>query len=81
LVIDLRLRYMRGAQFGQHIIIRADLVGWENRLKINYLASDATTGERMTRGSSVQVTVGMATREMRLASPKALTGAVAKVLA
>jgi hypothetical protein len=35
----------------------------------------------MTRVSSVQVTVGMATREMRLASPKALTGAVAKVLA
>jgi acyl-CoA thioester hydrolase len=42
-VIDLQLHDMRGAQFGQHIIIRADLVEWENRLKINYLVSDATT--------------------------------------
>jgi acyl-CoA thioester hydrolase len=80
-VIDLQLRYIRGAQFGQKIIVRADLVEWENRLKINYLVSDATTGERMTRGSSVQVAVDMATREMQFASPKVLIDAVAKVLA
>ncbi|MCE5362016.1 acyl-CoA thioesterase [Pseudomonas anguilliseptica] len=80
-VIDLQLRYIRGAQFGQQIIVRADLVEWENRLKINYLISDAATGDRMTRGSSVQVAVEIATREMQFASPKVLIEAVEKVLA
>jgi acyl-CoA thioester hydrolase len=79
-VIDLQVRYIRGAQFGQRITVRADLVEWENRLKINYLVSDAATGERMTRGSSVQVAVEIATREMQFVSPKVLTDAVEKVL-
>ncbi|MBD9482806.1 acyl-CoA thioesterase [Pseudomonas sp. PDM14] len=80
-VIDLQLRYIRGAQFGQRIKVRADLVEWENRLKIHYLISDAATGERMTRGSSVQVAVEIATREMLLASPRVFVDAVQRVLA
>lgn len=79
-VIDLQLRYVRGAVFGQKLIVRASLVEWENRLKINYLISDAATGERMTRASTVQVAVDVATREMQLASPKAFTDAVQKAL-
>ncbi|WP_220814706.1 acyl-CoA thioesterase [Pseudomonas paralcaligenes] len=79
-IIDLQVRYIRGAQFGQRIRVRADLVEWENRLKINYLITDITTGERMTRGSSVQVAVEIATREMLLASPKVFVEAVERVL-
>ncbi|GAB7530851.1 acyl-CoA thioesterase [Pseudomonas sp. 3A(2025)] len=79
-VIDLQLRYVRGAVFGQKLIVRASLVEWENRLKINYLISDAATGERMTRASTVQVAVDVATREMQLASPKVFTDAVQKAL-
>ena len=80
-IIDLQLRYIRGARFGQRIRVRADLVEWENRLKIHYLITDAATGERMTRGSSVQVAVEIATREMLLASPKVFVEAVERVLA
>lgn len=80
-IIDLQLRYIRGAQFGQRIRVRADLVEWENRLKINYLITDVATGERMTRGSSVQVAVEIASREMLLASPKVFVEAVERVLA
>ena len=80
-VIDLQLRYIRGAQFGQRIRVRADLVEWENRLKINYLITDVATGERMTRGSSVQVAVEIASREMLLASPRVFLEAVERVLA
>lgn len=79
-VIDLQLRYVRGAVFGQKLRVRASLVEWENRLKIHYLISDAVTGERMTRGSSVQVAVEIASREMQLASPKVFVDAVAEVL-
>lgn len=80
-VIDLQLRYIRGAQFGQRIRVRADLVEWENRLKINYLITDVESGERMTRGSSVQVAVEIASREMLLASPRVFLEAVERVLA
>ncbi|MHB0817744.1 acyl-CoA thioesterase [Stutzerimonas stutzeri] len=80
-VIDVQLRYMRGARFNQRIIVRADLVEWENRLKINYLINDAETGERMTRGSTVQVAVEIASREMQLASPKVFVEAVEQALA
>ena len=51
-VIDLQLRYVRGAVFGQKLNVRASLVEWENRLKINYLISDLATGERLTRACS-----------------------------
>jgi len=80
-VIDLQLRYMRGATFGQRLNVRASLVEWENRLKINYLISDLATGERMTRASTVQVAVEIASREMLLASPTVMLEAVQKVLA
>lgn len=79
-VIDLQLRYVRGARFNQKIIVRADLVEWEDRLKINYLITDAATGERMTRGSSVQVAVEIATGEMQFGSPKVFVDAVQKVI-
>ncbi|WNW13021.1 acyl-CoA thioesterase [Pseudomonas sp. DTU_2021_1001937_2_SI_NGA_ILE_001] len=79
-VIDLQLRYVRPAVFGQKLIVRASLVEWENRLKINYLISDAATGERLTRASTVQVAVESASREMQLASPKVFVDAVQRAL-
>lgn len=80
-IIDLQLRYVRGAQFGQRIVVRADLIEWQNRLKINYLICDAVSGERLTRASTVQVAVEIASREMQLASPKVFVAAVEQALA
>lgn len=79
-VIDLQLRYIRGAVFGQRLNVRADLVEWENRLKIHYLISDAASGERLTRASTVQVAVEIASREMQLVSPTVFTDAVGRAL-
>lgn len=79
-VIDLQLRYAQAAQFGQRLLVRAELVEWENRLKINYLIRDAASGQRLTRASSVQVAVCMQTREMQLASPAVLQDAVRRKL-
>lgn len=79
-VIDMQLRYVRGATFGQRLNVRANLVEWENRLKVSYLITDLASGERLTRASTVQVAVDIASREMQLASPKVFTDAVARVL-
>lgn len=71
-IVDLRTKYVRSARFGQRLKVRAQIVEWENRLKIDYLVSDAVTGEAVTRAHSIQVAVDMATGEMCFASPPVL---------
>ena len=75
-VIDLQLRYVQPAVFGQRLRVRAELAEWESRLKIHYLITDATTGDRITRASSVQVAVEIATREMQWMSPAPMRDAI-----
>jgi len=71
-VIDMRLRYIDSATFGQRLKLRAEIVEWENRLKIDYLITDAAGGRRLLRGSTTQVAVDMVTREMCFVSPAVL---------
>jgi acyl-CoA thioester hydrolase len=71
-VIDMHLRYIDSATFGQRLKLRAEIVEWENRLKIGYLVTDAASGGRLLRASTTQVAVDMATREMCFVSPPVL---------
>jgi acyl-CoA thioester hydrolase len=80
-IIDLQLRYARAARFGQALRVRAELVEWENRLKIHYTVSDAASGERLTRASTIQVAVRVADGEMQLVSPACFTRDVESRLA
>lgn len=80
-VIDLQLRYVQSAVFGQRLRVRAELIEWESRLKVHYLITDAATGQRITRASSVQVAVDVATREMQLISPQPMRTAIETRLA
>jgi acyl-CoA thioester hydrolase len=80
-VIDLQLRYARAARFGQHLVVRAELVEWQNRLKIHYTLSDAATGERLTRASTIQVAVSLTDGEMQLVSPSVFIDDIERRLA
>jgi acyl-CoA thioester hydrolase len=71
-VIDLQLRYIGSARFGQRLKLRADIVEWENRLKIDYLITDAESDARLTRASTTQVAVDIASGEMCFVSPPVL---------
>jgi acyl-CoA thioester hydrolase len=71
-IVDLQVRYAGSATFGQKLKLHATIVEWENRLKIDYLITDAATGRRLTRASTTQVAVDMATREMCFVSPPIL---------
>ena len=71
-VIDMHLRYVDSARFGQRLKVRAEIAEWENRLKIDYLITDAASGNRLLRGSTTQVAVDIATREMCFVSPAVL---------
>ena len=71
-IIECNLKYVRSAFYGQRIVVTASLADYENRLKILYEIHDAATGERLTKGYTVQVAVDGATREMLFVSPPVL---------
>ncbi len=68
-VIDMQLRYIAPAVYGQRLRLRAEIVEWENRLKIAYLINDAVSGRRLSRATTTQVAVEIATQEMCFVSP------------
>ena len=71
-VIDMNLRYVAPATFGQRLLLRAEIVEWENRLKIEYMITDAASGKRLNKGSTTQVAVDIASGEMCFVSPAIL---------
>ncbi|HRE17925.1 MAG TPA: thioesterase family protein, partial [Rhodocyclaceae bacterium] len=75
-IVDCHLKYVRPAVFGQRILVEAELVEYENRLKVAYEIRDAASNERLTKGSTVQVAVDAISRELQFVSPKALTDRV-----
>ena len=77
-VVELHLRYVHSARYGERLRARATLLEYENRLKIGYLISDRDSGERLTKGYSVQVAVHAATRELQFVSPKVLLDKLSK---
>jgi acyl-CoA thioester hydrolase len=71
-VIDMRLRYIKPLRFGQRILVKATLREWENRMLIDYLLTDAESGQRLTKGSTSQVAVDVTNGEMQFVSPPVL---------
>lgn len=71
-IIDLHVRYAAPASYGQRLRLRAEVVEWENRLKISYLIADATSGRRLARATTTQVGVQITTHEMCFVSPAVL---------
>ena len=71
-VVDLHVRYAAPATYGQRLKLRAEIVEWENRLKISYLIADAVSGRRLARATTTQVAVEIANHEMCFVSPPVL---------
>tara|TARA_E500000318_G_scaffold110911_2_gene127660 strand:- start:596 stop:1003 length:408 start_codon:yes stop_codon:yes gene_type:complete len=68
-IVDMRVKYVAPCRFGQKINIAATLREFENRLKIDYLVTDAQTGQKLTKGFTIQVAVDKSTGEMLYRSP------------
>ena len=71
-IIEMNLRYAGPAAFGQRLLLRAEIVEWENRLRIDYLISDAASGKRLNRATTTQVAVDITSGEMCFVSPPIL---------
>ena len=68
-IVDMRLKYVRPAELGQRLLVNAQIVEWENRLRIDYRIRDAASGRKLTQATTTQVAVDMATREMQYVCP------------
>ena len=53
-------------------MVAAEILEYENRLKIGYRIRDKETSQRLTKGWSVQVAIDAKTRELQFVSPKIL---------
>lgn len=71
-VIDMHIRYVQSITMNQNIVIQADIVEYEFRLKIVYEIRDKETNKRLCKGHTEQVAVNWKTKEMELESPPIL---------
>ena len=68
-IIEVKLRYIKPATYGQKIKVHAKLTEYEYRMKINYTIYDVESGQRLTKGHTIQVAVDMKKEQLCLASP------------
>lgn len=71
-VIDMRIKYIRPLHFKQRIRVMATLTEYEHRLKVDFLITDAHTGEKLSKAHTIQVAVDMQTCEMCFVSPSVI---------
>lgn len=71
-VVDMRLKYVGPATFGQPLVVRAQIVEWENRLRIDYRIRDQASGRVLNKAHTIQVAVDMRTQEMQFVCPGVL---------
>ena len=71
-IIDVHSRYGGSATVGDRLLVTATLLEWEHRLRIGYRIVHGKTGKRITRGTSTQVAVEIASGEMCYRSPDVL---------
>ncbi len=80
-VVECYVKYVRPARYGQQLKARAVLREWENRLRFDYEIRDAASGERLTKGYTIQVAVDISSGELQFVSPDCLIARVEKACA
>ncbi|BCX89863.1 acyl-CoA thioester hydrolase [Methylomarinovum tepidoasis] len=76
-VVDLQVRYLAPARFGQTLQVAARMLEYEYRLKLAYEIHD-TDGRRLAKGTTVQVAVELDSGEMCFGSPPVLLERIAR---
>jgi acyl-CoA thioester hydrolase len=79
-IVDLQLRYIRPVRFEQRIVVTAELVEWEYRMKIKYQVQDADNYAVLAKGHTVQVAVDIGTGQMSYASPAVFLECIERVV-
>lgn len=70
-IVDMRTKYVSSVRFMDKITVKADLVEYESRLKIDYLITCSKSNKKLTKGYTVQVAVDLNNNgEMQYRSPQ-----------
>ncbi|WP_084419723.1 acyl-CoA thioesterase [Henriciella litoralis] len=69
-VIELKVRYARPLLFRMKVIIIAELVEWENRVKVRFRIVEKESGTKLCSGHTIQVAVDKTTHEMLWVTPE-----------
>lgn len=77
-VVQMNLKYVRPARFGQKIRIDVTLIEYESSLKFDYVIVDCDSNEKLTKASTMQVAVAIHNGEMQFQTPDSWQQAVAK---
>lgn len=80
-IVDMRIKYVKSAKFGDKIRVDATLVEYETRMKISYRIYNATTDEVLTKAYTVQVAIDTNNNEMQFESPVVLLEKLAPYIA
>ena len=75
-VVSCEVKYIRPLRYGQSIRVEACLEEYEDRLKVAYTVLDPATGERLSRGRTIQLAVDRATGELRFTNPPEVVAAI-----
>ncbi|EIK46010.1 hypothetical protein O59_000031 [Cellvibrio sp. BR] len=79
-IVDMQIQYLQPLVFEQQVIVTANLVEWEYRLKIHYLIRDAASDALLSKAQTVQAAVDAKTKLLRIGSPDALLEKVKPLL-
>jgi acyl-CoA thioester hydrolase len=72
-IVDMRIKYVKPIRLLQKVAISAEIVEYENRLKIAYLCRDSDTREVLTKATTIQVALKAESLELCFECPPALT--------
>lgn len=71
-IVDIRLKYVASATYGEPVVVHCKVVEWENRVRVEYVIREQSTGRKLTTGYTIQVAIDVATREMCYVCPQVL---------
>ncbi|MEK6742332.1 MAG: thioesterase family protein [Nitrospirota bacterium] len=69
-VVESYVKYLRPIRYSQRIKVDAQMVEYENRLRMAYVITDRDTGEKLTKGETTQVAIEINTKELQFVSPR-----------
>ncbi|MCG9697835.1 acyl-CoA thioesterase [Shewanella sp. Isolate11] len=79
-IVDVQIKYVQSSTFEQKIKVKASLVEWENRIRINYEVRDVATNKRLTKGYSIQAAVKMDNQELCFITPDCFRQKIAHLI-
>ena len=79
-IIDFQIKYKQPLLLNQNILVEANLVEYENRIRIDFKIFDAKTNHVHTTATSTQVAVRDGSNELEFETPQVLVGIIEKAM-